>query len=291
MYELNREELRAVQLKSLEILLYFKSICEKENLLFYFCGGCCIGALRHKGFIPWDDDIDVFMPRKDYEKLIKVWYKYANNDSYQIHRSGYTEGYEGGLFTSIYDNQTTFIKEERKNLDINHGIALEILPLDGCPSSGFKRKKQIFWALIFSLYSAKQVPKNHGIIISIISKICLILIPFKKSKEVIWKYAEKQMSKYKIDDCDYITELCAGPHYMKNRYPKKAFDKAVYIDFEGYKMPIPIGYDDYLKIAFGNYMTMPPIEKQEPHHFVEFCDVNSSYKKYKGIYYCKKERS
>ena len=61
--------IRGIQLKSLEILLYFKEFCEEHNLLFYFCGGCCIGTVRHKGFIPWDDDIDVIMPREDYEKL------------------------------------------------------------------------------------------------------------------------------------------------------------------------------------------------------------------------------
>ena len=68
-----RGELRDVQLKSLDILLFFKEFCEKHNLLFYFCGGCCIGTLRHKGFIPWDDDVDVFMPRKDYERLKVLW--------------------------------------------------------------------------------------------------------------------------------------------------------------------------------------------------------------------------
>lgn len=80
-------DLRAIQLKSLELLLYFKEICDKNGLLFYFCGGCCIGALRNQGFIPWDDDIDVFMPRKDYERLPQVWAEQADTSRYRYTRT------------------------------------------------------------------------------------------------------------------------------------------------------------------------------------------------------------
>lgn len=73
--------LRELQNKSLEIALYFKDFCNEHGLLFYMCGGCCIGSLRHKGFIPWDDDVDVFMPRDDYEKLKELWPKYANTEN------------------------------------------------------------------------------------------------------------------------------------------------------------------------------------------------------------------
>ena len=71
--EFTREQLRALQCKELETLLFFKDFCEKNGLLFYFCGGCCIGTLRDGGFIPWDDDIDIFMPREDYEKMHRLW--------------------------------------------------------------------------------------------------------------------------------------------------------------------------------------------------------------------------
>ena len=79
---LTQQEVRKIQLKSLEILLYFKKICDENNLTFYLCGGCCIGSVRHSGFIPWDDDIDVFMPRKDYNKLQKIWNKVADTKKY-----------------------------------------------------------------------------------------------------------------------------------------------------------------------------------------------------------------
>ena len=87
MFTFNDNEIRELQLKELELLKVFKSFCDSHGLLFYFCGGCCIGALRHKGFIPWDDDIDVFMPREDYEKLYTLWKEYGDNEKYPILRT------------------------------------------------------------------------------------------------------------------------------------------------------------------------------------------------------------
>lgn len=287
-YKFSKEELRKVQKKGLEILLYFRDFCNKNNLLFYFCGGCCIGSIRHKGFIPWDDDIDVFMPRKDYERLLKLWDNYADTSMYSLCRP--SRGYfSKNLFATINDNNTTFIKTHQADLDINHGLVLDILPLDGYPNNGIQRKIQVFWGLTYSIFCAQMAPINHGKLVNIIGKIILGLVPSRKIRYKIWKFAEKQMTKYEIDDCNYVTELCSGPYYMRKKYPKDAFKEAIWVDFEGYKMPIPIGYDDYLKTAFGDYMKEPPKEKQIPQHDVVFCDLNSSYKKYKGKYYCKEE--
>lgn len=276
--------LRELQKKSLEIALYFKEFCNAHGLLFYMCGGCCIGSLRHKGFIPWDDDVDVFMPREDYEKLKVLWPQYANTEKYACVFSD-ENCVDGNLFVTIRDNDTTAIKPYQTNLDISHGVALDVLPLDGWPDGKMKRKMQVFWALVYSLYCAQTVPANHGKMISVLGKVALSLVPSKKIRYKIWKHAERKMTKYPIRECQYITELCSGPYYMKKQYPREAFDKALWVSFEDVEMPIPVGYDVYLKTAFGDYMTMPPKEKQKPHHDAVFIDLNNSYKKYKGIYY------
>ena len=287
MYALSKEELREVQLKSLEVFKYFKQVCEKENLTTYFCGGCCIGTIRHKGFIPWDDDVDVFMPRHDYDRLISVWNKYDLNGKYPIHRAGFSNNFGRMLFTVVTDRDTTFIKQERADLDIDQGLNLDIIPLDGCPDSKFKQRVQSFWALIYSLYCADMIPINHGKFVTGLGKIGLALVPGKKLKTKVWKFAEKQMTKYPIKDCNYIRELCSGPKYMFNVFPKELFDHAIYREFEGELMPIPVGYDQYLKKAFGNYMELPPIEDRNPHHYVEYCDMHNSYIQYRGIHYSK----
>ena len=142
------EELKALQQKSMEILRVFRDFCEKHGLLFYFCGGCCIGTVRHGDFIPWDDDIDVFMPRADYEALAKLWPEEMGDTPYRYCRSNEQE-FLRSLLSAISDENTTFIKERQQDLDISYGVRLEILPLDGCPSSRIKRKFQIFWALTY----------------------------------------------------------------------------------------------------------------------------------------------
>lgn len=274
------EELKLLQNKSLEILLVFKEFCDKHNLLFYFCGGCCIGTLRHGGFIPWDDDIDVFMPRDDYEKLGPLWEKEMKDTKYRYCRDT-KDMYLRSLLTAISDEETTFIKERQQDLDIPHGIRLEILPLDGCPK-GFKRKKQIFFALMHQILMNQEPLTSKGKLFELPSRLLLLIFPTWKVRFKVAKYAEKCMSKYKIEDCDHITELCARWQYMVNQYPKEIFASATYKEFEGYQMPIPVGYDMYLKMAFGDYMQLPPKEAQIPKHEAVIVDVNKSYKEYRN---------
>ena len=277
--------LKEIQKKSLEMYLYFHDFCDKHGLLHYFCGGCCIGAVRNKGFIPWDDDIDIFMPRKDYERLKELWKEHADNNKFPILFP--TEGFiNHNLFITIVDSTTTYIRPYQKNLDIPHGLVLDIFPLDGYPSSKLDRTSQVMWALIYSLFCAQLVPENHGRIIKLLANVLLKIIHSKRIRYKIWKFAEKQMTKHDFCKVKYVTELCAGPHYMTKKYPQAAFANIILKEFEGYMLPIPIGYDDYLKIAFGDYMKLPPKDKQIAHHDALFVDLKRSYKNYKGKYYC-----
>ena len=277
---LTKEEVRKMQLKGLEMTLFFDEFCKKHNLTYYFCGGCCIGSIRNGGFIPWDDDVDVFMPREDYEKLKQLWVDTPEYSIQYTTKDILTEN----QFLTICDNNTTFIKTYQMNLDINHGLVLDVLPLDGCPT-GFHRKMQKFWALLYSLFIVGKAPENHGKAIYLCGKLLLTLIKPKSWRYNMWRFCERQMSKYKIADCQYVTELCAGPHYMKNEYNKEWFQKAVRVDFEGHQLPIPVGYDGYLRMAFGDYMQLPPVEKQVCHHEFEVVDMENSYKIYRGKRY------
>lgn len=283
--DLSPEQIRGMQLKSLQMFNYLKAFCDEQGLLVYFCGGCCIGALRHKGFIPWDDDVDVFMPREDYERLTVLWSQYADTDRYTFVRSTRDE-VSGDLMAKICDNTTTCITTYQVNKDIPQGLSLDILPLDGYPDGAFARRVQVFWALIFSLFCAQSVPTNHGGVLAVGSRFLLGLIRSPETRYRIWRYAEKKMSRHAIADCTAITELCSGPGYMRNRYPASAFASAVCKEFEGGLVPLPIGYDRYLSIAFGDYMKLPPEDKRKPHHEVAFLDLDKGYEFYKGIRYC-----
>ncbi len=282
----SEEELKGLQRINLQMAEYFVSFCEEHDLLCYFCGGGCIGAVRHKGFIPWDDDLDFFMPRDDYEKLAELWNRDTACSQRYVLCKPSLNFIDHNEFITIRDKETTLIKPYQAGLDIVHGVALDIFPLDGYPASKIKRKMQCIWAMVYSLFCTQIIPEAHGKFMKWGSKAVLGVFHSKKIRYRIWKFAEKQMSKYDIDDCKYITELCAGPGYMRNCYPKEAFSSAVWLPFEGTEMPVPIGYDVYLRIAFGDYMKLPPEDKQIPHHDTAKLDLHKSYREYKGIYYC-----
>lgn len=269
-------ELLSIQQKSLELLDYFKAICDENGLRFYLCGGCCIGAVRHKGFIPWDDDVDVFMPRKDYERLAQLWNSVADTAHYSYVRTTKTH-YTRLMHCAINDNRTTFIKERQKDLDTWHGIRLEIIPLDGCPSSRFKRKMQLMWALIYQIYNVQEPPTSKGRAANIIGRLMLAVVPFKSWRYAVWRLAEKRMSRFDFDKSEKITELVTRYQYMVNEYPAEAFKDSVMMEFEGRKMPLPCGYDTYLKMAFKDYMTLPPVEERVPKHDAVRIDVNNGF--------------
>ena len=275
--KLSKETIRELQLKELESLRVFKEFCQKNNLLFYFCGGCCIGTLRHQGFIPWDDDVDVFMPRQDYEILLKEWPKQVGNTGrYRLLKTDVNSTFTGNIFATFVDTKYTCVKENQENIDVPHGLVMDIMPLDGCPNGKFKRYMQLFHCLLYSLFMSEVVPEKHGGAVAFFSKILLGIFRGRKIRTKIWKHCEKKMTAYPIEECTYITELCAGPHYMMNKYPKECFESAIFEPFEGELFPIPVGYDTYLKIAFGDYMELPPEDKQVPHHDLVALNLNKS---------------
>lgn len=274
-----------MQQRGLQMALFFDGFCREHGLTYFLCGGCCIGTVRHGGFIPWDDDVDVFMPRADYEKLKELW---RDTEDYAIQyttRDFLTQN----LFLTICDNHTTFIKTYQKDLDINHGVVLDVLPLDGCPR-GWRRKTQKLWALLYSLYLIGQAPENHGKAVYVLGKLALALVPFRTWRYRLWRLCERRMTQYAIEDCAYITELCSGPKAMQYEYPKRCFDHAVPMTFEGHMLNMPADYDTYLTIAFGDYMQLPPEEAQVCHHEYEFMDMEHSYRMYRGEKYFTKGR-
>lgn len=286
MEQATEPSLEAIQKKSLEILLVFQEFCKKHELLFYFCGGCCIGAVRHQGFIPWDDDIDVFMPRPDYETLVRLWPEEMADTPYRFCRTTETE-YTRYLMAAISDESTTFIKERQQDLDTSHGVRLDILPLDGRPESKGRRLGQIFWALVRQIYINQEPFTSGGKLAYAASKVMLWLHPSWKGRYRAAMRAERRMCRYPFGSTGKVTELCARFGPMRRDYPLEAFERAAYLPFEGMDMPVPVGYDTYLTMAFGDYMQLPPKEEQKPKHETVYIDLEHGYRRYKGIYYCK----
>lgn len=279
-------KLAKVQHATLKIAQEFVDFCQAHELLCYFCGGGAIGAVREHGFVPWDDDLDFFMPRADYQRLIKLWptgpkqrfVLEVANRHFVNHNN----------FATVRDRETTFIKTYQKDLDVVHGIAIDVFPLDVAATGAFGHEIQRSWAMIYALFSEQVVPETHGGIISLGSRFLLSIFRGKGIRYRIWRFAEKQMTRYDGKDTGLVTELCVGPKYMGNRYPASAFKSAVMLPFENTQMPLPVGYDAYLSQVFGDYMQRPPEALQKPHHDAVFIDPDHSYTRYKGRYYLTK---
>ena len=276
---------RQLQDKMLEILLYFDEFCRKNELKYYLCGGGLIGAIRHQGFIPWDDDIDVFMPRPDYERLAEIWNDRADTSRYRYCRTDMDHIYHDAG-ASIRDANTTEINRHSVNEDICHGIALEIMPIDGCPKSKIKRAGQLFHAFAFSLFNAQRLPNNKGGLVRLVSGMLLGLFRSKRVRYRIWKRAERKMTRYSWEDCSEVTELIGSIHGMLLRHPKEDFDHVVFKNFEGHSIPVMAGYDRYLKLIWGDYMQLPPVEKRVAKHDAVYLSTTEPYEQFKGKYYC-----
>lgn len=287
MYSENKYGIKDIQEKLLEILIYFKDFCSKHNLNFVLAGGTCLGAVRNKGFIPWDDDLDVFMLREDYEKLGLLWEKYADTDRYSCVRSDDKINIHHAA-TEIKDNNTTFINYHTQDLDINHGLMIDVIPLDDVAKSKVLSCLQIPYAMMFSCFNFQRLPEHKGKLIYLITKIALSSIRSFDTRYKIWKYCENKMIKLGKNKSGFVASFIEGPTIMKQRFPKDWFYNPEHLDFEGQTMPVPREYDKWLRVSYGDYMTPPPEKERVLRHNIKFYDMNNSYKKYKGIYYCEK---
>lgn len=275
--DLSQEELRNLQLKLVNLLNVFDKFCSDNDIRYYLTYGTCLGAIRHKGFIPWDDDLDLAMPRDDFEKLFQLWNNV--NNRYQLLRP--TEDVLTGVHIGqLRDSETTCIYDYARNYDICQGIKIDIAPLDGCPENKYSRIKQSFFCKVYGLMSAQRVPNHGSKKVKLLAKMVLFLIRSKNLRFKLFHYAEKQVKKYKYDDNDKI-------RWNYGRIVDKSFfGEPYYVDFEGELRPVPREYDKLLKISYGNYMEFPPEEKRKPETKVFFFDLFTPHIKYKGVKYC-----
>ncbi len=277
--KLSPEQLRELQLAQLDMLRFFKKFCEENNITFYFIGGGLIGAVRSGGFIPWDDDIDVLLPRKEYERLCELWQEKYPDGRFRLLR---TDGkvFTGNIFATVTDTNYTMVKANQADIDIPHGLVIDVFPLDVCPDGGFARKMQYFWTMIYSLFLAQVVPENHGGVMAFGSKLLLGIFRGKKIRENLWRTAERHMKQYNPEENECLTELCSGPHWMKVKYPKRIYEGVDRVTFEGIELPVAVGYREYLEMVFGDYMTPPPEDKRVPHHDIAYLDLHTPCKVY-----------
>lgn len=280
-------EVTEIQEKLLGILLYFQDFCKEHQLGFVLAGGTALGAVRHKGFIPWDDDLDVFMLREDYEKLADLWARDADSSRFACVRSDDRINIHHAA-TEIKDSNTTFINRHSVDVDMNQGLMIDVIPLDGVKEGNLSSLWQKVWSMVFCCFNFQRLPEHKGRLTYQATKIALGLVRGFRTRYRIWKFAEKQFAVSDLSRHPYVASFIEGTTIMKQHFPKEWFENPAYLEFEGHLMPVAADYDSYLRISYGDYMELPPVEERICRHDAVFVDLNNCYLKYKGIEYCTK---
>lgn len=269
----NLKEIEKVQQKSLEMLKLFIDVCEKLNLKYYLIAGTLLGAVRHNGFIPWDDDVDVGMPREDYEKFLEKAQELLP-ENYFV-QTCFTDPEFPANFAKIRNSNTTFIETSVKNCKINHGVYIDIFPLDWNAPSGKDLKKFNFKNFYYKMAIAKKfyvkgfVRKLKLIAVNVITLFTPSSKALKKRDNLL---KSNKKSKYLANYC--------GAWGVKEITPAEWYGEGIEMEFEGIKAIVPSNYKAWLTQVYGNYMQLPPIEKRVTHHFTEVIDLDKSYKEY-----------
>ena len=271
-YDIDFESLKK---KELEIFKNFIDCCKAKNLKYFIAFGTLIGAVRHKGFIPWDDDIDVYMPREDYDKFIKFGLEHLPKN-YFI-QTIQTDPLYALNFAKLRDSNTTLIERHVIDVDINHGVFIDIFPLDGYVKGQNK---------ILDFRTTKNpvfAEEDRNLFLNAVSGF---------NKKFVYKIGESIPNKLKIDlskmavpknnpkysECDFVA--CLVDSFSVIPMKKDIFGDGVELEFEGLKVNAPDKYDEYLKKIYGDYTKLPPEDQRENHHNFHICDVEKSFREY-----------
>ena len=245
----------------LAIMDEIKRICEKHGLHYFLIGGVSIGAMRHKGFIPWDDDLDIGMLRYDFDRFIEIA-KSELDKKYEVQY-----GILGDIVTPLLrvrDGSTTGIIRAERFSHENQGIFVEIYPFDNVPDSKIAKKVQYFLSSVYSyVIHNRFFHFNKGGL----KKIAIVLFRRLDSDE-LWKRWEKLCKKYNNKKTKYVDTIMLthyakeGIHYFKTENVTKTIE----VPFEFTEMSIGVGNDECLRLQYGDYMQLPPIDKRGTHH-------------------------
>ena len=259
-----------IQIELVKILESFQRICDDLELTYYLANGSALGAQKYGGFIPWDDDIDVAMPRKDYDIFCAKAQEYL--PSHLFLQNYKTESNFPFLYTKIRNSNTTFIERDVKKLNINHGIYIDIFPLDGYPKYSLsqlllKCKLKVFGWMQFCGFE-NSVRIHHAL---------LRKLGFHHRTNHTLSRIEKTIRKIDSNSymsCDYADRQGRG------RVPWSYYGEGLTAKFEYLTVKIPSKIDSYLAYKYGDYKEDLPVERQKSHHNVIVCDLSSSYKTY-----------
>ena len=255
----------------LQILLTVDRVCSEHGIRYNCWAGTMLGAVRHKGFIPWDDDMDICMPRPDYDRFMthaREWLP-QHLEALSIETD---ENYPGG-FGKVVDASTTLI--ERAHSDYVGGIYIDVFPIDGAPKAAWKQRLAVarYKSLDKLLYFLHRDPYKHGHG----PKAWPVLLI---QRLFTHKWARRQLRAaylaYDYEQSEYVLDYDDG---IKGIITKDILGTPQPFDFEGHKVMGVEHYDEYLRAKYGDYMVVPPHDQQRQHNFY-YLDYNLPFRQY-----------
>lgn len=262
------EEVRAVQEIGLEILKTIDRFCREKGITYYLFYGTELGAVRHMGFIPWDDDIDLILFRKDFEKFREEWKK--DPPEGYFYQDGETDPNYKVKITKIRKNGTALVEEPAKDVEMHHGVWVDLFVLDDYVENGFLRRVGELITLFDYNASRNYRPAGRrGALYAVTNRI------FRKGGIYRWWY-KKVFPKLKKDPamCSDITSFTFSHKYD---FRREWLGEPQYLPFEGVLLPVPADTDATLRVCYGDYMTPPPPEKQVSNHHPYYFSPDGEY--------------
>ena len=265
-----------LQRKELYLLKTFIDICDKLGLRYYLVCGTALGAVKYGGFIPWDDDVDVALVREDYSIFCEKAQELLPEGIFL--QTYHTDPKYPCIFAKLRDSTTTYIEKSCQNISMNHGVYIDVFPLDGYPRDvklqrKVERKKHLYKLLISSVYDSDCSFK-----IKLLRKCFIILGFHKRTNNILSKY-EKLISAYPTHDSIL---LCNHGNWQgKLEYTsKEQYGEGTVVTFESVPVRVPSQYDAYLTQKYGDWKSDPPIEEQIGHHYYTVMDLDKPYTEY-----------
>lgn len=266
-------KLDKVQQILLGYLLEIDRICKKHNIKYFLAGGTLLGAIRHHGFIPWDDDADVMMLREDYDHFLEVvQQELPDNIFLQLPE---TEKGNYNPFTKLRINNTMFATEFTGHfMNMHNGIFFDVLSHDRTGRKKWSQKLHLMVTMltrsvVFNKWGNTDVKGGgrHLVICKIVSK-AKYLVPMRFA---VWAQ-NKSLTFFRGKDTGYLYDGM-GRNLKRGSFPAAWLDEAVYVDFEGYQFPVPKEYDKYLTYLYGDYMQMIPVSQRRTSHSIVLTDL------------------
>lgn len=266
------ETLRRLQLTELEILKAVHEFCVQHDIRYSLYAGTMLGAVRHQGFIPWDDDIDICMPRSEYDRFIKLW-KENPVEGYTLQNKDNSPAFISS-FTKIRKDHTTFLEHKEDIGRFHTGIFIDIFPLDRIPSAWLPKRLFYLRCMLYQLMVREYAPTNCGRVIRLGSKAILAVVR-GKNRRLLKNALQRKLTGFDHDKRLSVVDI-AEMHSLRVEYPGDTMDAFCELLFEDSAFSVFSAWHTMLSRYFGDYMQLPPEEDRTWTHHPVCIDFDRS---------------